>query len=216
MARTKPNYEKVWADTGSKIDPDVQYGAGKTETGWGSEIPIAECENFTQNKQDQFNAHINDYGIPTWDDVTDYPDGAYSRSLADPTKVFRSVQAVPAGNVDPNADNGTYWAQIVNYTYGSNANGEYRIWEDGLIEMWITNDNTTAIGAGETLITLPTSFVTEIETVCPTVLRSGTVGGGVMSLYWRKATSTLSQVAIIMDESGSSPRCGYSIYLKGR
>lgn len=83
MARSKPNMEKVWADTGAKIDPETQYGAGKTEQGWIAEIPLHETENFMRNRADQCLAHINDYGIVTWDSVTEYPVGAWIRSTVD-------------------------------------------------------------------------------------------------------------------------------------
>jgi len=112
MARSKPNMEELWAETGAKIDPRTQYSdADKIKKGWLAEIPLHESENWEQNRQDEFLAHVNDFGIIEWDAVTDYADKALIRSAVDGEK-YLSVQAVPAGNVDPANDDGTYWILI--------------------------------------------------------------------------------------------------------
>jgi len=110
MARSKPDMQRVWAETGPKIDPDTEYGAGKYEDGWDDEIPVSEVENYTQNRQDQFEAHVNDYGVPHWDNVTEYPDKAWSRSPADGF-VYQALSLVPAGEDDPSLEP-TYWVKI--------------------------------------------------------------------------------------------------------
>lgn len=68
MAFTKPNVNFVWASTGGVIKP----ADAKINQGWIAEIPDFEFENWIQNRQDQFNAHINQYGIPVWDTITEY------------------------------------------------------------------------------------------------------------------------------------------------
>lgn len=68
MAFTKPNVNNIWANTGSVIEPAV----AKVAQGWVAEIPDFEFENWIQQRQDQFNAHVNQYGIPVWDSVTEY------------------------------------------------------------------------------------------------------------------------------------------------
>lgn len=71
MAFTKPDVNEVWADGGTSVSP----GSAKISQGWVVEIPDFEFENFIQNRQDQFNAHVNQYGIPVWDNVTEYQAG---------------------------------------------------------------------------------------------------------------------------------------------
>ncbi|QDP60426.1 MAG: putative tail fiber protein [Prokaryotic dsDNA virus sp.] len=68
MAFNKPNVNNIWAATGEVISP----ATAKIAQGWIAEIPDYEFENWIQQRQDQFNAHINQYGIPVWDSVTEY------------------------------------------------------------------------------------------------------------------------------------------------
>jgi len=68
MAFTKPNVNTIWADTGSSISP----ATAKIAQGWIAEIPDFEFENWIQNRQDQFNAHVNQFGIVVWDSLTTY------------------------------------------------------------------------------------------------------------------------------------------------
>jgi hypothetical protein len=68
---SKPNVNKVWADTGTKTVPSD----AKIAQGWVAEIPPFEYENYLQNRQDQFIAHINQHGISEWDATTDYRNG---------------------------------------------------------------------------------------------------------------------------------------------
>jgi len=68
MAFTKPNVNNVWANAGDVISP----AGAKINQGWIVEIPDYEFENWIQNRQDQFNAHVNQYGIVVWDSSTEY------------------------------------------------------------------------------------------------------------------------------------------------
>jgi len=68
MAFTKPNVNSVWANAGDVISP----AGAKINQGWIAEIPAYEFENWIQNRQDQFNAHVNQYGIVVWDNSTEY------------------------------------------------------------------------------------------------------------------------------------------------
>ncbi len=111
MARTKPEIVEVWADTGAKTDPNTQYvDPTKIETGWIAEIPFHESENFMRNRADQFLAHVNDYGVPHWDNVTEYPAIAWSRSTVD-GKVYQANNLVTAGSTEPSA-NATDWTLV--------------------------------------------------------------------------------------------------------
>jgi microcystin-dependent protein len=68
MEYVKPDVNKVFAATGSIIEPS----AVKVNLGWVSEIPDFEFENWIQNRQDAFIAHINQVGVVTWDATTEY------------------------------------------------------------------------------------------------------------------------------------------------
>lgn len=70
MATNKPINisNKIWAALGDVEAPSD----GKMETGWAAEVPKAQIENWVQNRQDSFNAHVNERGIAEWDSSTDY------------------------------------------------------------------------------------------------------------------------------------------------
>ncbi|WBM36203.1 tail fiber protein [Pseudomonas phage HJ01] len=58
----------IWSENGQKVDP----GAVKVGLGWVTELPPYQTANFIEYKQDLFNAHVNQHGIPEWDSVTEY------------------------------------------------------------------------------------------------------------------------------------------------
>lgn len=65
---TKPEFNTIWATSGSKVAPAV----AKVSQGWVVEIPPFEYENWVQNRQDQMLAHLNQLGIPMWDATVEY------------------------------------------------------------------------------------------------------------------------------------------------
>lgn len=106
---TKPSgvdVNKIWADTGSKVDP----GAPKTALGWIDEIPEYEKENWIQNKQDKFIAHVNQAGVPYWDNTTEYQTNK-SYTMGSDGVVYRCI--LTHTNKDPVTapDTATYWSQ---------------------------------------------------------------------------------------------------------
>lgn len=64
----KPQFNSVWAATGTKIDP----GAAKIDIGWVVEIPPHEYANWLENRRDAMLAHLNQAGIPAWDNTAEY------------------------------------------------------------------------------------------------------------------------------------------------
>lgn len=64
----KPSIKNVWASSGLKVEPSNT----KVNTGWIVERPPHQFQNFLQNRSDQFLKHINEAGIPLWDEVTVY------------------------------------------------------------------------------------------------------------------------------------------------
>lgn len=62
------NLNNVWASGGDRIYP----GDTKYATGWQVEIPPRQYFNEIDYKQDQMLAHLNQHGIPVWDNETEY------------------------------------------------------------------------------------------------------------------------------------------------
>ena len=75
----KPDLEFLWAETGATSVPSDS----KIQAGWIAEIPTHQMENWIQNRQDTFLAHINEEGIPVWDAVTTYEIGNIAKGSDD-------------------------------------------------------------------------------------------------------------------------------------
>ena len=71
----KPNVNEIWASAGAVLDP----GVPKIQLGWVAEVPTFQNFNFILNRQDKFNAHINEQGIAVHDLVTPYPAFAWAK-----------------------------------------------------------------------------------------------------------------------------------------
>lgn len=99
----KPDVNKPFASGGSRVAPSET----KIAQGWVEEIPPMEWQNFLQNRNDQFLAHINQRGIPMWDSVTEYQAQA-SYVMASNGVIYRAKQTNT--NVNPLLDTtNTYW-----------------------------------------------------------------------------------------------------------
>lgn len=92
----------IWATTGSIVPPD----STKVSTGWIVEIPPHEQANWVENRQDRFNAHINQHGIPLWDSATEYQ-ASLSYSKGSNGTVYRAVRT--NSNVNPVTDTTGAW-----------------------------------------------------------------------------------------------------------
>lgn len=110
MATNKPAdiSSKIWAALGDVETPTD----AKMETGWVAEVPKAQVENWVQNRQDAFNAHVNERGIAEWDATTDY---LANKSYVQGSNgnIYKAVQNTGPSTVvqDPTTDTvGTYWA----------------------------------------------------------------------------------------------------------
>jgi hypothetical protein len=89
------NLALTWASTGVKLEPV----ASKVAAGWVVENPPYQYDNWLNNRQDTFNAHINQTGIPHWDATTEYignksycqdSDGVVYKALVTNTNVVPS------------------------------------------------------------------------------------------------------------------------------
>lgn len=105
---SKPDYTYIWASGGSVVEPSDT----KKQTGWTAEVPPFQWENWIQNRQDQFIAHINQRGIPQWDGQTEYEAGGLSYVQGTDGIVYKSVAASGPSTTsqDPTTDvSDTYW-----------------------------------------------------------------------------------------------------------
>jgi hypothetical protein len=106
---TKPDMEFIWGSGGAIVEPsDV-----KKQIGWTPEVPPHQVENWVQNRQDTYLAHINQRGIPQWDGNTEYEASGLSYVQGSNGVVYKSVAA--SGPVttaqDPTTDvTDTYWS----------------------------------------------------------------------------------------------------------
>jgi hypothetical protein len=102
----------IWGATGVCTDP----GSAKSSTGWVVELPPYQTQNWIDNKQDSFIAHVNQYGIAVWDNVTQYQ-GGKSYSQGSDGNIYKAI--LTNTNTDPaNTLNSAYWA-LAFEAYGS-------------------------------------------------------------------------------------------------
>ena len=97
------NLNNVWASGGDRIYP----GDTKYATGWQVEIPPRQYFNEIDYKQDQMLAHLNQHGIPVWDNETEYQaDQSYVQGSTG--TIYRCVLTHTNQNPDLDVSN-TYW-----------------------------------------------------------------------------------------------------------
>lgn len=97
------NLNNVWASGGDRIYP----GDTKYATGWQVEIPPRQYFNEIDYKQDQMLAHLNQHGIPVWDNETEYQaDQSYVQGSTG--TVYRCILTHVGQNPDLDVSN-TYW-----------------------------------------------------------------------------------------------------------
>lgn len=101
---TKPQFNTVWASTGTKLAPDV----AKINQGWVVEIPPHEFDNWMQNRQDALLAHLNQLGIPMWDQTVEYQAGKSYVQGPNTGTVFRALTTNT--NINPELDIQNNWA----------------------------------------------------------------------------------------------------------
>lgn len=103
---------QLWAAGGTKVNP----GAGKVNIGWVVELPPYQYQNWLDNRQDTFIAHINQHGIPEWDAETEYQ-GNLSYTQGSDGLIYKCLATHT--NLNPvNPLNSLYWVRAFE-VYGS-------------------------------------------------------------------------------------------------
>ncbi len=105
----------VWASDALPADkpsPDSSgefSGVGITvdvAEGWTQVKPPYEVENWIQNQQSQFNAYINQLGVPEWDTDTEYQTGKSYVQGSD-NRIYKCILTHSGRN--PASGNPSYW-----------------------------------------------------------------------------------------------------------
>lgn len=65
---TKPNYQEIWASSGSVVAPDDS----KIRQGWVEEQPASQHENYLQRRQDEAIKYLFQRGVAEWDAGEEY------------------------------------------------------------------------------------------------------------------------------------------------
>lgn len=99
----KPEFNSVWGATGVKLTPD----SAKISQGWVVEIPPYEYENWSANRQDALLAHLNQFGIPSWDATAEYQAGKSYVQGGTTGVVYRALTTNT--NVNPETDVSNNW-----------------------------------------------------------------------------------------------------------
>ena len=94
--------DDVWADAGALTDP----GDAKTALGYIAEKPPYQTENWHKNRVDEMLAHIEEFGVPEWDVLTDYNINSICLYLGD---IYQSKVNSNLGNT-PTVD-GSNWSK---------------------------------------------------------------------------------------------------------
>lgn len=102
----------LWAAGGTKTDP----GQAKTNIGWVVELPPYQYQNWLDNRQDTFIAHINQHGIAEWDSETEYQ-GNLSYTQGTDGLIYKCIQTNTNRN-PTNPVNNIYWS-LAFETYGA-------------------------------------------------------------------------------------------------
>lgn len=100
---SKPSdINNVWAATGDIVAPSSDY----VQDGWEAIIPPREYFNWLDNRQDRFNAHVNQHGVPVWDATTEYQ-ANLSYTKGSDGLIYKALRV--NSNVDPVSDTTGAW-----------------------------------------------------------------------------------------------------------
>lgn len=107
MEIQKPStLNSIWAMAGERVKPDDS----KIQQGWVVEIPPLQYENWLGNRRDTALAHINQHGIPTWDQYTRYIAG---KSYVQGSDGFVYKALVDNFNANPTTDRNSWTIAFV-------------------------------------------------------------------------------------------------------
>lgn len=153
MAVVKPDVNRVWAGTGTIVEPDN----AKQDLGWVAEVPTFQNENWLQNRQDNFNLHINQWGVAEWDALTAYPEHAWARSTVDGQVYVSTLVGDNIGN-EPSAAPVNQWQELTANLTGTLGTAAAR-------DVGLAAGNVLEVGAFGVGATAPTAFAGDLNTL---------------------------------------------------
>jgi hypothetical protein len=108
---SKPaDVNKIWSSSGQRRTPSDS----KIALGFVKEIPKFQDVNYLLGRIDEFNAHINQMGIPVWDDVTEYREDKSIVQGSD-GNIYSALQTHT--DVDPTTDTDfSHWEPVITRT----------------------------------------------------------------------------------------------------
>jgi len=92
MATSKPDMTQIWAAAGTSVKP----ADSKIQEGWSAEKPPFQTENWIQNRTDQYLLHLDERGVPEWDNASAYENGALCWYL---NQIWESLTFPNNGNI---------------------------------------------------------------------------------------------------------------------
>ena len=189
----------VWCSAGDLVKPDNT----KISQGWQVEIPPRQWFNWLDNRQDSFNAHVNQMGIPVWDPATEYQ---ANKSLTMGSNGVIYKCKTTHTNQDPVADVvGTYWKQaFFEYEPPAAPSDNTLTLPGGIVYKW--GNATVASGA---IVSFDTPFGSEVLSV---VITHGP--GATNGLACAISTQDVNGFGILHD-NGAVPN-GFSYFAVGR
>ena len=156
VAITKPtDVSTIWCSSGDLVKPTDT----KIQTGWEIEVPPRQWFNWLDNRQDSFNAHVNQHGIPVWDPSTEYQ-GNKSLAMGSNGVIYKCKTTHT--NQDPVAAVvGTYWKQaFFEYDPPASPSDNTLTLPGGVVYKW---GNVTV--ASGTFVSFDTPFGSEVLSV---------------------------------------------------
>ena len=146
------NLNTVWASGGDKIYP----GDTKYATGWQVEIPPRQYFNQIDYKQDQMLAHLNQHGIPVWDNETEYQANKSYVQGSDGI-IYKAVTTHVGTN--PVGDTTNSWEVAFSTPSQNTITGTNFIkYPSGLVDQWASGSGSVASPTGsivDIIVTLP-------------------------------------------------------------
>jgi len=193
---SKPaNINQIWSASGDILKPSDS----KIAQGWAAEIPPRQWFNWDQNRKDQAIAHINQHGIPVWDNVTEYQaNSSYVQGSND----YIYYCLFTNTNRDPVTDNTSSWKVVLNPTgqtgqVSFNANGYMKL-DNGFILQW-------GIGVTASNGRFTASFPIAFPNACLRTYATNSAAGGTTPIGFGGTQKTNTTITVYSSSSSGTP-----------
>lgn len=206
---SKPDYTYLWSSGGSIVAPSNV----KIQTGWTSEVPPFQWENWSQNRQDQAIAHILQHGISVWDSSTEYQAGKSYVQGSDGT-IYKAVTT----NTNQNPVTDTSFTNWAPSSSGSLLRTTIYINTGGVLQASV--NGSAFANVSSTYVKHPLANFAEIQcqgggggggnalSTAVGQVSAGSGGGGGGYAFKRVAAGTINGQTIVVGQGGSAATAG--------